>query len=46
MKLASLTSVTRALLRGQQPLERAGGVEAAEAAAGDHDLPGHSRRQK
>ena len=44
MKLASLTSVTRALCGGQQALERAGGVEAAEAAASDHDLPGHADR--
>ena len=31
-------------LGGQQPLERAGRVEAAEATAGDHDLPGHRDR--
>ena len=31
-------------LRRQQALERPRGVEAAEATAGDHDLPGHADR--
>ena len=34
----------RAPLRRQDALEPAGGVEPAEPAAGDHDVPGHGRR--
>ena len=41
MKLSSLTSVTRALCARQHALERACGVEAAEPAARDDDVPGH-----